>query len=81
QFDRIAIAAAHAEAVGIECHAGHGLTFDTVAPVAAIPTIEELNIGHFLIGEAIFGGLESSIKRMRSLMDKARSAADGQRSA
>ena len=81
QFERIAVAAAHAEAVGIECHAGHGLTFDTVAPVAAIPTIEELNIGHFLIGEAIFGGLESSIKRMRSLMDKARAAADGQRSA
>ena len=81
QFDRIAIAAAHAEAVGIECHAGHGLNFDMVAAVAAIPTIEELNIGHFLIGEAIFGGLESSIKRMRSLMDKARSAADGQRSA
>ena len=77
QFDRIAIAAAHAEAVGIECHAGHGLNFDMEA-VAAIPTIEELNIGHFLIGEAIFGGLESSIKRMRSLMDKARSAADGQ---
>lgn len=81
QFERIAVAAAHAEAVGIECHAGHGLTFDTVVPVAAIPTIEELNIGHFLIGEAIFGGLESSIKRMRSLMDKARAAADGQRSA
>ncbi|MGB0630079.1 MAG: pyridoxine 5'-phosphate synthase [Alphaproteobacteria bacterium] len=81
QFDRIAVAAAHADAVGIECHAGHGLTFDTVAPVAAIATIEELNIGHFLIGEAIFGGLESSIKRMRSLMDKARAAADGQRSA
>jgi len=81
QFDRIVVAAAHAEAVGIECHAGHGLTFDTVAPVAAIATIEELNIGHFLIGEAIFGGLESSIKRMRSLMDKARAAADGQRSA
>ena len=80
QFDRIVSAAAHAEAVGIECHAGHGLTFDLVASVAAIPTIEELNIGHFLIGEAIFGGLESSIKRMRSLMDDARSAADGQRS-
>ena len=80
-FERIVVAAAHAESVGIECHAGHGLTFDTVAPVAAIPTIEELNIGHFLIGEAIFGGLESSIKRMRSLMDKARAAADGQRSA
>lgn len=81
QFDRIAAAAARAEALGIECHAGHGLTFDTVAPVAAIPTIVELNIGHFLIGEAIFGGLESAIRRMRALMDKARSGAYGERSA
>lgn len=81
QFERIERAAEHAEAVGIECHAGHGLTFDTVAPVAAIPTIVELNIGHFLIGEAIFGGLESAITRMRALMDKARSSAHGERSA
>ena len=57
EFERIRIAAAHAEAIGLECHAGHGLSFDTVTPVAAIPTIVELNIGHFLIGEAIFGGL------------------------
>jgi pyridoxine 5-phosphate synthase len=81
QFRRISRAAEYAEALGIECHAGHGLTFDTVAPIAAIPTLVELNIGHFLIGEAIFGGLESSIKRMRSLMDKARSEAYGERSA
>ena len=81
QFERIRAAAEHAEALGIECHAGHGLTFDTVAPVAAIPTIVELNIGHFLIGEAIFGGLESAIRRMRALMDKARSSAHGERSA
>lgn len=81
QFERIERAAAHAEELGIECHAGHGLTFDTVAPVAGISTIVELNIGHFLIGEAIFGGLESSIKRMRSLMDTARSDAHGERSA
>jgi pyridoxine 5-phosphate synthase len=81
QFGRIVQAAEYAESLGIECHAGHGFTFDTVAPVAAIPTIVELNIGHFLIGEAIFGGLESSIKRMRSLMDKARSEAHGERSA
>ena len=81
QFGRIERAAAHAESLGIECHAGHGLTFDTVAPVAGVPTIVELNIGHFLIGEAIFGGLESSIKRMRSLMDNARAAAHGERSA
>jgi len=76
-LDRIVDAAAHAAAIGLECHAGHGLTFDTVAPVAAIPTVAELNIGHFLVGEAIFGGLESAIRRMRSLMDKARAAAAG----
>lgn len=81
QFERIAAAAAHAEALGIECHAGHGLSFETAAPVAAIPTIVELNIGHFLIGEAIFGGLESAIRRMRAIMDKARSTAQGERSA
>ncbi len=81
ELERITVAAAHAEAVGLECHAGHGLSFDTVGPVAAIPTIVELNIGHFLIGEAIFGGLESAIKRMRSLMDKARADASGERSA
>ena len=81
QFERIAAAAAHAEALGIECHAGHGLSFDTVAPIAGIPTVVELNIGHFLIGEAIFGGLESAIRRMRSLMDKARASANGERSA
>ncbi len=69
---RIVAAAAHAEAIGLECHAGHGLTFDTVAPVAAIPTIVELNIGHFLVGEAIFVGLEASIRRMRQVMDEAR---------
>jgi pyridoxine 5-phosphate synthase len=81
QFERIATAAAHAEKIGLECHAGHGLTFETVAPVATISTIVELNIGHFLIGEAIFGGLDSAIKRMRSLMDKARTESDGVRSA
>ena len=77
QLARIKAAAKHAEAIGLECHAGHGLTFDTVAPVAAIPTVVELNIGHFLIGEAIFSGLDSAIRRMRSLMDKARAEATG----
>ena len=81
ELQRVGDAAAHAAAIGLECHAGHGLTFDTVAPVAAIPTIVELNIGHFLIGEAIFSGLDSSIRRMRALMDKARSAATGSTSA
>lgn len=76
EFDRIAGAAAHAEAIGLECHAGHGLNLDTVGAIAAIPTIVELNIGHFLIGEAIFGGLASAITRMRALMDAARAETD-----
>lgn len=75
EFERIRIAAAHAEALGLECHAGHGLSFDTVTPVAAIPTIVELNIGHFLIGEAIFNGLDGTIRHMRALMDRARADA------
>ena len=72
ELERIRKAAAHAEALGLECHAGHGLNFETVAPVAAIPTVIELNIGHFLIGEAIFGGLDGAIRRMRALMNDAR---------
>ncbi len=62
-------AATHADRLGLECHAGHGLGFETVGPIAAIPSIVELNIGHFLIGEAIFGGLEMTISRMRALLD------------
>ncbi len=81
ELARIVEAAAHAETVGLECHAGHGLTYESVVPIAAIPTIVELNIGHFLIGEAIFGGLESTIKRMRALMDKTRAEAVGAPSA
>ncbi len=72
ELNRLWAAAAYAAELGLECHAGHGLNFDTVAPVAAIPSIMELNIGHFLIGEAIFGGLDGAIRRMRSLMDAAR---------
>lgn len=72
ELERIRKAAAHAEKLGLECHAGHGLNFETVTPVAAIPTIIELNIGHFLIGEAIFGGLDGAIRRMRALMNDAR---------
>jgi len=81
ELARIVAAAGHAAKIGLECHAGHGLGFDTVAPVAAIPSIVELNIGHFLIGEAVFGGLDSAIRRMRALMDKARADAMGARSA
>ncbi|MEM8694917.1 MAG: pyridoxine 5'-phosphate synthase [Pseudomonadota bacterium] len=72
ELRRITEAAALAAKNGIEPHAGHGLTFDNVGPVAAIPQLAELNIGHFLIGEAIFTGLEASVKRMRELMDWAR---------
>jgi len=81
ELDRLRDAAALCDTIGLECHAGHGLTFDNVAPVAALPQVVELNIGHFLIGEAIFGGLDSTIKRMRALMDKARAAAQGEQSA
>ena len=72
QLQRLVKAAAHCETIGLECHAGHGLTFDNVTPVAAIPTIVELNIGHFLIGEAVFTGLVPTLKEMRRLMDAAR---------
>ena len=61
-----------AHELGLEVHAGHGLTYDTVAPIAAFPEVRELNIGHFLIGEAIFLGLEPAIAQMRKLMDEAR---------
>jgi pyridoxine 5-phosphate synthase len=81
ELRRLVEAAALAERLGLECHAGHGLTFENVGPVAAIPQVVELNIGHFLVGEAIFGGLDSSIKRMRALMDQARADATGSRSA
>ena len=72
ELRRIADAAALAAKNGIEPHAGHGLTFDNVQPIAAIPQFAELNIGHYLIGEAIFIGLEESVRKMRALMDLAR---------
>ena len=72
ELTRIADGAALAAKNGIEPHAGHGLTFENVIPIAAIPQIAELNIGHFLIGEAIFTGLGDSVRRMRELMDAAR---------
>ncbi|HEX8306851.1 MAG TPA: pyridoxine 5'-phosphate synthase [Allosphingosinicella sp.] len=72
ELRRLADAAALAWKNGIEPHAGHGLTFENVQPVAAIPQLKELNIGHFLVGEAIFSGLGESVGRMRSLMDEAR---------
>ncbi|MEL7320121.1 MAG: pyridoxine 5'-phosphate synthase [Pseudomonadota bacterium] len=72
EVKRISDMAALATKNGIEPHAGHGLTFENVQPIAAIPQIAELNIGHYLIGEAVFIGLEGAIRRMRDLMDDAR---------
>ncbi len=72
ELKRIADAAALAAKNGIEPHAGHGLTFENVVPIAAIPQLAELNIGHYLIGEGIFIGLEAAILKMRALMDEAR---------
>lgn len=72
ELKRISDAAALAARNGIEPHAGHGLTFGNVAPIAAIPQIRELNIGHFLIGEAVFTGLAEAVRTMRAHMDAAR---------
>jgi pyridoxine 5-phosphate synthase len=79
QLARLEAAARAAAAAGLEVHAGHGLTFNTVGAVARIPEIVELNIGHFLVGEAIFGGLGSAIGRMRALMDEARAGTGAKR--
>ena len=72
ELKRVADMAALAVKAGLEPHAGHGLTFDNVIPIAAIPQLAELNIGHFLVGEAIFEGLGPVVERMRALMDEAR---------
>ncbi len=72
ELRRLVDAAALAAKNGIEVHAGHGLTYDNVAPIAAIPQVRELNIGHFLIGEAMFIGLGEAVRAMRSAMDAAR---------
>ena len=69
---RLTDMAAYAYSLGLEVHAGHGLTYDTVGPIAALPQVLELNIGHFLIGEAIFRGLAPAIHEMRRVMDGAR---------
>lgn len=72
ELDRIVRAAAHGAELGLEIHAGHGLTLDSVGPVAAVPQIRELNIGHALIAEAIFVGLRQAVHDMRAAMDRAR---------
>jgi pyridoxine 5-phosphate synthase len=72
EFERLRAAAAETAALGLECHAGHGLDYDTARTISALPEIRELNIGHFLIGEAIFVGLAESIRRMRAAMIEGR---------
>ncbi|MBI4183799.1 MAG: pyridoxine 5'-phosphate synthase [Proteobacteria bacterium] len=81
ELARLRRAAALTRTLGLECHAGHGLSFETAGPVAALPEVVELNIGHFLVGEAIFGGLESAIRRMRAVIDEARADSRGERPA
>jgi pyridoxine 5-phosphate synthase len=75
EFERLRAAAAQTTRLGLECHAGHGLDFDSARTIAALPQIAELNIGHFLIGEAIFVGLTHSVKAMRMAMDEGRANA------
>ncbi len=72
ELKKLKVAVEYAYGLGLECHAGHGLSFDTVGAVAAMPELKDLNIGHFIIGEAIFLGLEKTIRTMRALMDEAR---------
>lgn len=72
ELERLREMATLGHELGLEVHAGHGLTYDTVQPIAAMPEVRELNIGHFLIGEAIFRGLDPAIREMRRLMDEAR---------
>jgi len=76
ELERIEQAAVYAVNVGLECHAGHGLTYETVRPIASIDSVVELNIGHFLMGEAMITGLEYAVSKMRMLMDEARSRKD-----
>jgi pyridoxine 5-phosphate synthase len=72
ELDRLREAATLTTTLGLECHAGHGLTFDNVGPVAALPEVMGLNIGHFLVGQAIIDGLPSVVSRMKRLMQQAR---------
>ncbi|OYQ32702.1 pyridoxine 5'-phosphate synthase [Niveispirillum lacus] len=72
ELAKLVAAAEHAAAIGLECHAGHGLTFDNVGPIAAIQSVVELNIGHFMMGEAMFIGLPATIAEMRARMDAGR---------
>ncbi|MEM6678053.1 MAG: pyridoxine 5'-phosphate synthase [Pseudomonadota bacterium] len=78
ELERLRAMARYGHQLGLEVHAGHGLTFETAGPVAAFPEVMELNIGHFLIGEAIFSGLDSAVRRMREVMERARREAFGE---
>ncbi len=75
ELTRLQAAATYAAGLGLEVHAGHGLTYDNVGPVAAIPALAELNVGHFIIGEAVFIGLDAAIRTMRAAMIAGRAAA------
>jgi pyridoxine 5-phosphate synthase len=79
ELERLRRAAAHGAGLGLEIHAGHGLTVENVGPVAAIPEIAELNIGHAIVGDAIFMGLEDAVRQMRAAMDAAREGAAARR--
>jgi pyridoxine 5-phosphate synthase len=79
EFGRLRVAAAETVGLGLECHAGHGLDYDAARLIAALPEIVELNIGHFLIGEAIFVGLAETIRTMRAAMKEGRAAGEGRR--
>ena len=72
EFGRLRVAAARTKRLGLECHAGHGLDYNTARIISALPEVVELNIGHFLIGEAIFVGLAESVRAMRKAMDEGR---------
>lgn len=74
QLARLKRGAEAAKAAGLLCHAGHGLSFDTVGPVAAFPEVTEISIGHFLVSQSVFAGLEATVKRFRAIMDAARNA-------
>ena len=74
ELERLDAAARLADGAGLEVHAGHGIDYDSVGPIASIPQVVELNIGHFLVGEAVFRGLPAAVAEMRRLMDLARAA-------
>ena len=75
EFGRLRVAAAQTAGLGLECHAGHGLDYDSARVISGLPQVVELNIGHFLVGEAIFVGLAETLKRMRAAMAEGRAAA------